>query len=28
VEDLLIELRATQGVSRVTSLQAQDESEI
>jgi hypothetical protein len=28
VEDLLIELRGTQGVSRVTSLQAQDESEI
>jgi hypothetical protein len=28
VEDLLIDLRGTQGVSRVTSLQAQDESEI
>jgi hypothetical protein len=28
VEDLLTELRSTTGVSRVTSMQAEDESEI
>jgi hypothetical protein len=28
IEELLVELRAIQGVSRVTSLQTQDESEM
>ena len=28
IDDLMSELRATEGVSRVTSLQAEDESEV